>query len=117
MLRIRLLLLLAALSATPATSCGSEVTTQNSPRVQTGETQAAPAATTPPSGDLMEICDNLPLVDKEACSARQAPELMAEGEQMSIPRCDPYAWVNGQDKTLGGPNPELIQAGVRADMG
>src|SRR3546814_15934286 len=101
MRRIRLLLVRAALSATPATSCGSEVTTQNSPRVQTGETQAAPAATTPPSGDLMEICDNLPLVDKEACYARQAPDLMAECERMRIHRCERYARVHGMEKQLG----------------
>src|SRR3546814_14566560 len=110
MRRIRLLLVRAALSATPATSCGSEVTTQNSPRVQTGETQAAPAATTPPSGDLMEICDNLPLVDKEACYARQAPDLIAECARMRIHRGAPYSRVHGLDNTLKRLNAGLLTA-------
>lgn len=111
MLRIRLLLLLAAFSAVPAASCGSEVNAaQNDPQVQTGEAQTALVAATPPPGDLMESCDNLPLVDKEACYARQAPDLMAECERMRTHRCAPYARVHELEEQLELLNAGLLQA-------
>src|SRR3546814_16791090 len=62
----------------------------------------------------MEICDNLPLVDKEACYARQAPDLMAECERMRIHRCAPYARVHGLEKQLERLNAGLLQAAAEA---
>lgn len=109
MRRIRPFLLAAFM--VPAASCGSEVTAaQNGSQVQVAEAQTAHAATTLPVAGTMESCDNLPLVNKEACYARQAPGLIAECERMRVHRCAPYARVHELEEQLKRLNVGLLQA-------
>lgn len=68
----------------------------------------APAPRTP-----MEACAGLPLVDKEACYARQAPDLLAECERMRAHHCAPYAKVHELEKELGRLNVALLQSAKR----
>lgn len=107
--------LLAALGAIPAASCRGEViTAQNTAPPPESALKDAPTSVSARSGDTMENCDNLPLVQKEPCYARQPPDLVTECERMRPNHCAPYARVYALEKQLEQLNAALLQATRKA---
>ena len=108
--------LLAALLSVPVTACRGEAPSPQAASQAQAVPRApqAPAADPSAPGDSMESCDGLPLADKEACYARQAPDLMAECERMRLHHCAPYARMHESEKQLGQLNADLLQAAKKA---
>lgn len=107
--------LLAVLAVIPAASCrGEAMTTQATAPLAESTLKDAPTSVSAPSGDTMENCDNLPLLQKEACYARQPPDLVTECERMRPNHCAPYASVYALEKQLEQLNAALLQATRKA---
>ncbi len=115
MFKASLPLLFAALLAIACAACRGEAAAapQAVPQIQK-EPPAAPATGVSEPQDSMDNCDALPLSGKEACYARQPPEVIADCERMRLHHCAPYARMHALDKQLDESNRELLRvAGER----
>lgn len=105
-----LMALIIGTAVFPLLSCHQgAVAAQAQDRTGKRSPDAAPESRSLPSADTMESCDSLSLIDKEACYARQAPELIAECERIRLHRCAPYARVHELEQQLKRLNAELLK--------